>query len=377
MARVLLVLQEDTLGGSTRTLLRPVEVLLERGWEVSVWCSKPSAIHDDLVAAGYRVDGAPRLMKYRISSLRHPPGMRARLESFPRSLAAFRRHLRAERPDLVHANGRLSVPEGLVARASGFRVVTYMHDGALDGVRGWVGRFGPWLASDEVLATSERHAETVRFGRREPGILVGSAPLVPPVARTLRPAGAPPVVGTIGVVSERKGTDVFLDMAERLRGEGAQADLRIVGRVEDGPEQPWAHEQLRRAERLGVHYLGVTDVAEELRGWDVMVLPSRAEPFGLVVTEAMAAAVCVVGSDLHGVADQLEGGAGVLVAPGDAGALTDAVRALLADPDRRAALGAAGHARYLRRFTPERAADALEAAWRANLPRGVRAPDAK
>src|SRR4051812_17105601 len=33
MARVLLVLQEDTLGGSTRTLLRPVEVLLERGWE--------------------------------------------------------------------------------------------------------------------------------------------------------------------------------------------------------------------------------------------------------------------------------------------------------------------------------------------------------
>lgn len=367
MARVLLVLQEDTLGGSTRTLLRPVEVLVERGWEVSVWCSKPSAIHDSLTAMGYRADGAPRLMKYRISSLRHPPGMRARLASFPRSLAAFRRHLRSDRPDLVHANGRLSVPEALVARASGFRVVTYMHDGALDGVRGLLGRMGPWLASHEVLATSERHADTVRFAGSEPGVLVGSAPLVPPIARHLRPKDARPVIGTIGVVSERKGTDVFLDMAERVLGAGVDADLRIVGRVEDGPGESWAREQLARAERIGVSYLGEVDVAEELRGWDVMVLPSRAEPFGLVVTEAMAAAVCVIGSDLHGVADQLEDGAGVLVAPGDADELTDAVMALAGDPERRAMLGAAGHARYLERFTPERAADALEAAWTANL----------
>lgn len=363
MARVLVVLQEDTLGGSTRTLLRPLEIVAERGWDVSFWCSRPSSLFDDLVALGYRVDGAPRLMKYRVSSLRHPPGPRARLGSFPRSLRAFRRHLLALRPDLVHANGRLAVPEGLVARASGWPVVTYLHDGHLEGVRGLLARLGPWLASDQVLGTSPRHADSVRFGRRPPGVLVGSAPVVPPVARTLRPASAPPVIGTIGVVSARKGTDVFLDMAERLRAAGQEADLRIVGRVEDGPEMPWAHEQLRRAERLGVRYLGVVDVAEELRDWDVMVLPSRAEPFGLVVTEAMAAGVCVVGSDLHGIADQLEDGGGVLVPPGDAPALTEAILALLADPEGRAAQAAAGHARYRERFTPERAADALEAAW--------------
>lgn len=374
MARVLLVLQEDTLGGSTRTVLRPVEVLLGRGWEVSIWCSKPSPIAEDLTAMGYRVDGAPRLMKYRISSLRHPPGMRARLASFPTSLAAFRRHLRATRPDLVHANGRLSVPEGLVARASGFRVVTYMHDGALGGARGFVGRLGPWLASHQVLATSPRHADTVRFGRSEPGILVGSAPLAPPVARHLCPAGSRPVIGTIGVVSERKGTDLFIDMAERVLAAGIDVDLRIVGRVEDGPGKSWAYEQLARAERIGVRYLGEVDVADELRGWDVMVLPSRAEPFGLVVTEAMAAAVCVVGSDLHGVADQLEGGAGVLIPPGDADALSEAVLSLAGDPERRAALGAAGHARYLEGFTPERAADALETAWLANLPAAAHRP---
>ena len=367
MSRVLLVLQEDTLGGSTSTLLRPVEVLVRRGWEVSFWCSKPSSLYDDLVAMGHRVDGAPRLMKYRISSLLHPPGMRKRLVSLPLSLAAFRGHLRSHRPDLVHVNGRLALPEGLVARVSGFRVVAYMHDDILPGVRGAVGRIAPWIASHEVLATSPTHAEAVRLGRREPGVLVGSAPLSPPVARRLRPADVPAVVGTIGVVSPRKGTDVFIDMAEEVRRAGVDVDLRIVGRVEDGPGQAWAAEQLARAERAGVRYSGEVVVADELRGWDVMVLPSRAEPFGLVVTEAMAAGVSVIGSDLHGVADQLEGGVGVLVPPGDAGALTSAVLALVAEPERRAALGAAGHARYLERFTPERAADALETAWEANL----------
>lgn len=373
MPRVLLVLQEDTLGGSTRTVLRPVEVLLERGWEVSFWCSRPSALAESLEAMGHRVDGAPRLMKYRITSLRHPPGMRVRLASLPRSLAAFRRHLRAAAPDLVHANGRLSVPEALVARSSGFPVVTYLHDGELSGLRGFVGRLGPWASSHEVLATSESHAETVRLWRWNPAVLVGSAPLVPPVARRRRPAGAAPVVGTIGVVSRRKGTDVFVDMAERLRAEGLRVDLRIAGRVEDGPEMPWARAQLARAARAGVEYLGPVDVAEELSDWDVMVLPSRQEPFGLVVTEAMAAAVCVVGSDLHGVADQLRGGNGVLVAPGDVEALTAAVRGLLAEPERRAELAAAGHRAYLAGFTPEAAADQLEAAWVRMIERARRA----
>lgn len=367
MARVLLVLQEDTLGGSTRTVMRPVDVLIERGWEVSFWCAKPSSLHDDLVAMGHEVDGTPRLMKYRISSLRHPPGMRVRLASFPRSLAALRRHLRADPPDLVHANGRLSVPEALVARSAGFPVVLYQHDGELTGVRGFIGRLGPWLAAHHVLATSVSHAETVRFGRWDPGVLIGSAPLALPVARTLRPAGMRPVVGTIGVVSERKGTDVFIDMAERVRANGADVDLRIVGRVEDGPGIPWAREQLARAERAGVRYLGEVDVAEELRGWDVMVLPSRQEPFGLVVTEAMAAGVCVVGSDLHGVADQLRDGGGVLIAPADADALTGAVLALIRDPERRAEIAAAGHHRYLSSFTPVVAADQLEVAWKAAM----------
>jgi glycosyltransferase involved in cell wall biosynthesis len=368
MSRVLLVLQEDTLGGSTLAVLRPLEVLLERGWEVSIWCSKPSPLYDDLVAQGYRVDGAPRLMKYRISTLRHPPGIRRRLMSLPRSLAAFRRHLRAHPPDLVHANGRRTVPEALVARVAGFRVVTCIHDGVLPGLRGAIGRIGPWVASDAVFAMSASHAETVRLGRRRPGILVGSAPMSAPVARRLRPPHAATVVGTIGVVSPRKGTDVFIDMAEQLRAQGHVLDLRIAGGVEDGPLQPWAERELERARQADVRWLGQVDVARELREWDIMVMPSRVDPFPLAVLEAMRSAVAIVGCAVDGIGEQLEGGVGLLVPGEDAAALTRAVLGLAADPARRAELGAAGHARYLERFTPERAADALEAAWRANLP---------
>jgi glycosyltransferase involved in cell wall biosynthesis len=364
MARVLLVLQEETLGGATRTLLRPVDVLRERGWDVSFWCAKPSPLHDDLVAMGHAVDGAPRLMRYRWRSLRHPPGVRARVASLPRSQLGLRAHLRSLRPDLVHVNGRLALPEAATARASGFRVATFIVDDALPGLRGLVGRVAPWTVSHAVLAMSPSHAAGLTVGRRVPGIVPGSTPLPAVVARRAKPPGAPVVVGTIGVLSPRKGTDVFVDAAERLRG---RAEFRIAGPIEDGPDAPWAREQVARGEAAGVRYLGPVDVSAELPGWDVMVLPSRAEPFGLVVSEAMAAGVAVVGSAVDGIAEQLDGGVGVLVAPGDAAALAAALEALIADPARRAELGAAGHARVLERYTPECAADALEAAWRVTL----------
>ena len=315
MPRVLLVLHEDTLGGASRALLRPVELLQDRGWEVAVWCNRPSPLYDELTELGYEVHGAPRLMRYRLRSLRHPPGVRARLGSLPRSLAAFRARLREGRFDLVNVNGRLALPEALVARLSGFRVVAYMHDDALPGVRGLVGRLAPWIAAHDVMCVSRTHAQSLRVGRREPRIVSGS-PLPSTEPRPVKPDGAPLVVGTIGVVVPRKGTDLFVDMAERLRAQGLEADLRIAGGLEESHVAEWANRQLERAEAAGVRWLGQTDVARELREWDVMVMPSRADPFPLAVLEAMEAGVPVVGTDVDGIPEQLAGGdAGVVVPP--------------------------------------------------------------
>ena len=377
MKRVLLVLQEETLGGASRALLRPVALLRERGWEVTIWCSRPSRLYDELVAMGYEVDGAPRLMRYRLESLRHPPGILARLASLPRSLLAFRRALRRIEPDLVHVNGRLALPEALVARAAGFSVATYILDAPLSGVRGMLGRAVPWLASHVVLCVSHTHAASLRLGRREPRVVFSVAPLPEAPSRALPPPGAPLVVGTIGVPSPRKGTDLFVDMAERLRDAHIAVAPRLAGGLEDSPLAAWGQAQIQRGEAAGMRWLGQADVAAELREWDVMVMPSRADPFPLAVLEAMGAAVAVVGANVDGIAEQLADGAGVLVAPEDPDALAAAVTALAGDPQRRAALGAAGRQRVAERFTMEGSAEALQDAWREALAAPTRRPRAR
>lgn len=366
MKRVLLVLHEDTLGGASRAVLRPVDVLSERGWGVSIWCSRPSALYDELSGLGYRVDGAPRLMRYRPSSLRHPPGARARLASLPRALAAFRSALREQRPDVVHVNGRLALAEALVARAAGFPVVTFILDDALPGIRGPLARIAPWLASHEVLAASQGHAQGMRLGRRRPRIVYASARIAAG-ERLEHPADRPIVVGTIGVIHPRKGTDLFIDMAQRLHAEGIELDLRIAGPLEEGHLLDWGHAQLRRAEATGVTWLGRVDIERELPQWDVMVLPSRADPFPLAVLEAMELGVAVVGTRVDGVPEQLAEGAGLLVAPDDPTALASAVRELAENPERRTAMAARGQRRVRERFTVDRSAEALGAAWLAAI----------
>jgi glycosyltransferase involved in cell wall biosynthesis len=73
---------------------------------------------------------------------------------------------------------------------------------------------------------------------------------------------------------------------------------------------------------------------------DLLVLASRAETYGMVVTEALARGLPVVASDVGGVREAL-GGGGVLVPPDDPEALADALRRWLTDADHRTALRAA------------------------------------
>jgi glycosyltransferase involved in cell wall biosynthesis len=73
---------------------------------------------------------------------------------------------------------------------------------------------------------------------------------------------------------------------------------------------------------------------------DLFVLPSRAETYGMVVTEALARALPVVATDVGGVPEALGLAAdgsrpGTLISPGDPLALANALRAWLTDPDLR------------------------------------------
>jgi glycosyltransferase involved in cell wall biosynthesis len=105
-------------------------------------------------------------------------------------------------------------------------------------------------------------------------------------------------------------------------------------------------------------------VAALLAAADLFCLTSRREGVPVSILEAMAAGRAVVATDVGGVREQVvEGETALLVPPGDPGAFARAVAALLADPARRGAFGAAGQARARARFTVERAAAAIAAVY--------------
>ena len=93
------------------------------------------------------------------------------------------------------------------------------------------------------------------------------------------------------------------------------------------------------------------------------MLPSFAEGLPVVLMEALAARVPVVATRIAGVAELVgDGESGLLVPPGDPGALRAALARLLGDPALRCAMGEAGRARVVGAFDSK-----AEAAWLAQL----------
>jgi glycosyltransferase involved in cell wall biosynthesis len=118
--------------------------------------------------------------------------------------------------------------------------------------------------------------------------------------------------------------------------------LEVIG---DGPARAAVHAALAP---LGarVRYAGALDetaIAARLDAADLFVWPAINEAFGMALVEAQASGLAVVAGASGGVGEAVADGiTGLLTPPGDAVAFAAAVRSLVADPARCAALGAAG-----------------------------------
>jgi glycosyltransferase involved in cell wall biosynthesis len=185
-----------------------------------------------------------------------------------------------------------------------------------------------------------RSAGARRVGRAvvpAPGTPAVSTPGDPPA-----PDGGRPVVFAAGRLAAQKGFGVLLDAAARWRDLEPEPRLVIAG---DGP---LAGELRARAASLGVRaeFPGqCDDVPALLASAAVFVLPSLWEGQPLVLQEALRAGVPVVATRAGGIPDLTGEDAALLVPPGDAARLAEAVRAVLRDPALAARLRAAARER--------------------------------
>lgn len=271
------------------------------------------------------------------------------------------------RKDLWHLDAHCQGPS--LRRCTACSATTY---GTAASVPVTIGtRVGAWIEDHWGAATIAVSEATAAGNRTPPGFAVVPN-LLPPeravddAASALAAAGVPdtPYTVFIGDLRPTKGFHTLLAARERL---GTPPPLVVVGeRDHSSPD--------RLPE--GVHHLGTVDnalIVPLLAAARFGVIPSVwAEPFGIVAIEAMRAGTAVVASDTGGLGELVDDGVtGVLVPPGDEGALARAIDRLWNDPATAAAMGSAA-ADAVGRYTPAQVAPLVEAVYDSALAAGSR-----
>jgi len=156
-----------------------------------------------------------------------------------------------------------------------------------------------------------------------------------------------PLVGMVARLAPEKAPADFLAAAAAF----PEATFVVVG---DGPLRG----ELEQAATANVHFLGFRDdMPGVYASLDVLVQPSYREGMPMTILEAMSAGVAVVASRVGAAGDVIiDGRTGVLYAPGDVPSLIEAVRDLLGDEARRAAIGKAAREAVAAQFTVDETA---------------------
>jgi glycosyltransferase involved in cell wall biosynthesis len=177
-------------------------------------------------------------------------------------------------------------------------------------------------------------------------------------------AGDAPRFLCVGRLIPIKGHVVLLRAFRRALDERPDLRLDIAGR---GVLEPGLKDLARELGLLeAVRFLGhVTPIQAAVEDCLAVVVPSLGEGFGMVALEAMERARPVIAASIGGLEDLVrEGETGLLVPPGDAESLTEAMLTLAGDPARAAAMGQAGRARAIERFPEDRCTERTEEVYR-------------
>jgi glycosyltransferase involved in cell wall biosynthesis len=271
------------------------------------------------------------------------------------SLVRLTRSVRGANILHTHAHFSLNALGRIAGRLAGARVIAHMH---IENVfRAGPGRRAQVLLDNAtarlcaaIVAVSDAtRANLIRQGYPAGRVVTihnGVEPAAP--VDPLRLAEGP-IVLEVARLAPVKGQEQLIRALDRV-----DATAVLVGRDLEGDGR-YEDELRRLAKDARVVFAGYRDdVPALLAGCDVFCLPSTIEGLPLVVLEAMAHAKPVVATAVGGTPELVvDGETGVLVPPGDVGALADALDGLLRDPRRAHRMGRAGLARVRAEFDAE------------------------
>jgi glycosyltransferase involved in cell wall biosynthesis len=348
------------VSGSEAHLLQLLPDLRERGWDTRFLMLHESEPEASEFARELRARGVPL------------DAIRLRADVDPIAFGELVRHVARSRPRILHTHlvhadvygqlaGRLTrIPHRFSTkhgfndfRAGRIFALADRTVGSLAHVQIAISKgLARYLA--EVEGFDEESFEIVHYGiaaREETSAYADSEPRLLCIGRLI------PV----------KGHRVLLQALAQARSRVPALVLDIAGRGPLDSDLRCFAQELGIAE--AVRFVGYVRPVERLiEDAAIVVVPSLGEGFGMVALEAMERARPVIASSVGGLPEIVANGeTGLVVPPGDAAALAEALVTLASDLERSARMGLAGRARALTEFAPARPTEQIERLYVAAL----------
>lgn len=288
--------------------------------------------------------------------------------------------LRKVKPSILHIH---STKAGFVGRLALImmrrrpKVILTVHSFVFDERVGkWRRRLVSWIErrllryTDCIVAVSRalRRELISEMGLRAASIQVIYNGIEFPASGGPKPEHAGIQIGTVARLAPQKGVDHFLRAAAIVKKRFAEAQFIVIG---DGPNRYWLDtivQQLGLKEN--VEFMGFRkDALQIVAGWDVFVLASTRESFGLALAEAMSQGVPVVASNVGGIPEIVDGKTtGLLAEVGDAEDFAEKICRLLKDRELAGRMARAGREFVRERFTAERMVNETQQLYELPMP---------
>ena len=341
--RVLLVTHETSRTGAPRVAILVARGLVEQGHAVQILARSSGPLLPEFQSV------APTSVEFLLRVRRKLRSIRGtRLIAYLLDTAVATATLLRRRADLVYVNSTAAAIYLRPARWLHRRVILHVHESG--DLAEWFlakSRANTLIADVSVVACSPSVQAEIAVLIKRSVDAIPMLPSVPDDAEVLRLSAEQPdhdyspdefVVGCCGAVEHRKGADLWVEVARQVREATSDYPVRFVW-VGEGIQS------VRPDEESKIAFIGPSpNPYAHMRRFDVFTLPSRDDPFPLVVLEAMLLGTPVVAFAVGGVPQQV-GDAGIVVPKGDVAAFAREIVRLLKDECEQRRLGSAAEAR--------------------------------